>query len=286
MPGNREKPDWRASGADSLALLQWQVDSGADEAIGDHAVDRRSVAIRSSALSSIRPSVPSSSSGISSETSPQNIPPLALSPEEAVRSAREIASACTTLTQLRAAMAVFEGCSLKKMATNLVFADGNPAAELMLIGEAPGRDEDIQGLPFVGRSGQLLDRMLAAIGRNRASVYISNVLPWRPPGNRSPTAAEISICYPFIERHVELAGPKILLALGGVAAQTLLQSKDGIMRLRGKWHSFQAGEKTIPLLPSFHPAFLLRQPAQKRLAWRDFLAVDAHLRETCTDRRS
>lgn len=255
--------------------LDWQLACGVDEAIGEHPLNRL--------IASTPPDPASHERTISAPAPtpnrPRAMPTLAPSPEEAVQSAREMARACTSLDELRQAMAIFEGCALKSMATNLVFADGTAGAELMFVGEAPGRDEDLQGLPFVGRSGQLLDRMLKAIGLARPNVYITNVVPWRPPGNRNPTAAEISICYPFIERHIELAKPRVVVALGGVAAQTLLHSNEGIMRLRGKWHNFQAGALTIPLLPSFHPAFLLRQPGQKRMAWRDFLSVKAHLAE-------
>ena len=259
-----------------IEQLDWQLACGVDETIGEHPVNRLKASIQPALASSERTAAPPSAPA---PNRPRLMPSLAPSPEEATQSARDMASACASLDDLRQAMAAFEGCALKSMATNLVFADGTAGAELMFVGEAPGRDEDLQGLPFVGRSGQLLDRMLKAIGLARTNVYISNVLPWRPPGNRSPTAAEISICYPFIERHIELAKPRVVVALGGVAAQTLLHTHEGIMRLRGKWHNFQAGNLNIPLLPSFHPAFLLRQPGQKRMAWRDFLSVKAHLAE-------
>jgi DNA polymerase len=192
----------------------------------------------------------------------------------ALTDAQAAAQGCTSIPELQAALRAFEGCALKATATNLVFADGNPEAPLMLIGEAPGRDEDLKGLPFVGRSGQLLDRMLTAIGRDRRSAYISNVLFWRPPGNRTPTPEEMTACMPFVLRHIALARPKLIIALGGVAAKQLLDTTEGIMRLRGRWQrlSLPDGHK-IPLMPTFHPAYLLRQPAHKRLAWRDLLAV-------------
>ena len=182
------------------------------------------------------------------------------------------------LEELRAIMEEFDGCNLKSTAKQLVFADGNPKAELMLVGEAPGRDEDIEGRPFVGRSGQLLDRILAAIGRDRTSVYIANVIPWRPPGNRTPTPHETEICRPFIERQVELVAPKILVTLGAPSARTLLHASDGILRLRGNWqtHETRSG-LSIPAMPTLHPAYLLRNPAHKKLAWRDFLAVKMRL---------
>ena len=175
-------------------------------------------------------------------------------------------------------MVNFDGCNLKATAKGLVFADGNPEAELMLVGEAPGRDEDIEGLPFVGRSGQLLDRILAAIGRDRNSAYIANVIPWRPPGNRTPTPHETEICRPFIERQIELANPKVLVTLGGPSAGVLLGSATGIMKLRGNWreHTTPGGVR-IPTMPTLHPAYLLRNPAHKKFAWRDFLEVRARL---------
>lgn len=193
--------------------------------------------------------------------------------------AREAASRATSLDELREAMAAFDGCNLKFTAKNLVFADGSPEADLMLVGEAPGRDEDLEGLPFVGRSGQLLDRMLAAIGRDRGSVYIANVIPWRPPGNRDPSPMETEICRPFIERQIELANPKVMMTLGNPSSKLLLKTQTGIMRLRGNWgkHRTPSGVE-IATMPTFHPAYLLRNPAHKKLAWRDFLEVKARLR--------
>jgi DNA polymerase len=186
--------------------------------------------------------------------------------------AREAAATAATLDDLRAILAQFEGCALRITAKQLVFAAGNPAGRVMLVGEAPGRDEDIQGLPFVGRSGKLLDLMLAAIGLDRTSVYIANIVPWRPPGNRTPTPQESQICMPFIRRQIELADPDILVCLGGPSAQGLLGVKDGIMRTRGRWFPYQS-TRDIRAIATFHPAFLLRSPLQKRIAWRDFLAI-------------
>jgi DNA polymerase len=201
------------------------------------------------------------------------IPNLPLAPEAAVMAAREAAGAAANLDELRAMLDKFDGCALKATASRLVFADGNPQARVMFVGEAPGRDEDIQGLPFVGRSGQLLDRMLAAIGLDRTAVYIANIIPWRPPGNRTPTPQESQICLPFIRRQIELADPQVLVCLGGPSAQTLLGVKEGIMRSRGRWLSYQNGTRDIRAIATFHPAFLLRSPLQKRIAWRDFLAI-------------
>ncbi|MDN2567709.1 uracil-DNA glycosylase, partial [Aquibium sp. A9E412] len=181
---------------------------------------------------------------------------------------------------LRALLAAFDGCNLKTTAKNLVFADGNPAADIMLVGEAPGREEDIEGLPFVGRSGRLLDRMLAAVGLDRQSAYISNVIPWRPPGNRDPSPLETEICRPFIERHIALAAPKVLVTLGNPSTKLLLRTQTGIMRMRGTWSAHRTAEGSeIATMPTLHPAYLLRNPAHKKLAWRDFLAIRAKLRE-------
>jgi DNA polymerase len=198
----------------------------------------------------------------------------------AVTAAGEAARSAGSLAELRAALDRFEGCALKLGATQLVFADGNPQARLMFVGEAPGRDEDIQGLPFVGRSGQLLDKMLQAIGLDRTSVYIANIIPWRPPGNRTPTPQESQICLPFIRRQIELADPDILVCLGGPSAQTLLGVREGIMRTRGRWFAYDTGKREIRAIATFHPAFLLRSPLQKRIAWRDFQAIRKALAES------
>lgn len=207
---------------------------------------------------------------------PATIP---LEEHKAAETAREIAARCRTLDELREALATFEGCALRNTAKNLVFSDGNPNARVMLVGEAPGKDEDLQGLPFVGASGQLLDRMLASIGLDRTSVYIANTLPWRPPGNRPPTAIEQTICMPFIERQIELSSAEILVLVGGVSAKQMLATNTGIMRLRGRWNNYKAQSRELPALPILHPAYLLRQPAQKRLAWRDLLSLKARIGE-------
>jgi len=196
-----------------------------------------------------------------------------LTPEAALMAAREQAKAATSLTALREVLEGFEGCSLKNTATQLVFADGNPEGRVMFVGEAPGRDEDLEGRPFVGRSGKLLDRMLAAIGLTRQSVYIANIVPWRPPGNRTPTPQESSICLPFTLRQIELADPDVLVCLGQPAMQALLGINDGILKTRGRWLSYHTGMREIRAMATLHPAYLLRQPLQKRLAWRDFLSI-------------
>jgi uracil-DNA glycosylase len=199
--------------------------------------------------------------------------PAPPSPEAAVMAAREAARGAASLEELRAILDRFEGCALRATATQLVFADGNPQARVMFVGEAPGRDEDIEGLPFVGRSGKLLDRMLAAIGLDRTSVYIANIVPWRPPGNRTPTPQESAICLPFTLRQIELADPDVLVCMGAPSAATLLDIRDGILKARGRWYAYQTGTREIRAIATLHPAYLLRQPLQKRLAWRDFRAI-------------
>lgn len=204
-------------------------------------------------------------------------PAEGLAPDIATQGAAELAAASLTLDALREAMAAFEGCRLKATASQLCFADGNPEGRVMLVGEAPGADEDRQGRPFVGVSGQLLDRMLAEIGLNRArDVYIANIVPWRPPGNRAPTTQEMMICRPFITRQIELAAPDILVTLGGPASQALLGVK-GIMAERGRWKEYALGGRMIPALPTLHPAYLLRNPIAKRQAWADLRALKKRL---------
>src|SRR5215208_4446166 len=203
--------------------------------------------------------------------------PTPLAPDIAVMTAREAARSAASLNELRIILDRFTGCGLRATATQLVFADGTPQARVMFVGEAPGRDEDIEGLPFVGRSGKLLDRMMAAIGLDRSSVYIANIVPWRPPGNRTPTPQESSICLPFTLRQIELADPDVLVCLGNPSTQTLLGTKEGITKSRGRWFPFHTGKREIRAFPTYHPAFLLRSPLQKRLAWRDFLAIKKEL---------
>jgi uracil-DNA glycosylase family 4 len=201
-----------------------------------------------------------------------------LSSSETLRaSARELAQGADDLAALRLVLEGFEGCALKATAMNLCLSDGNPEAKIMIIGEAPGADEDRQGKPFVGRAGQLLDKMIGAIGLDRDGVYITNLLFWRPPGNRTPTPAEVAACQPFVERQIELVAPEILLFAGGASAKALLNTTTGILKLRGRWTRYwhEGLAKPIPALPSLHPAYLLRQPAQKRNAWRDLLSLKA-----------
>ncbi len=261
-------------------LLDFYLEAGADALVGKEPVDRfaatdappPALATRAPESAPSRPDFTRAGPAIQPATAPQ-------ATDEAVMAARQAAKGAGTLDELRALLEKFDGCALKGSATQLVFADGNPKAKLMLVGEAPGRDEDIEGLPFVGRSGKLLDRMLAAISFDRTSVYIANIVPWRPPGNRTPTPQETQICLPFVLRQIELIDPDILVCLGGPSAQTLLGIKDGITKTRGRWFTFNSGKREIRAMPTFHPAFLLRSPLQKRFAWRDFLAVKKALVE-------
>ncbi|UWQ50461.1 uracil-DNA glycosylase [Leisingera caerulea] len=241
------------------ALLEWQAELGATEALCDAPVDRYAL--------EQAPPKPKPKPGAAPAPPPK---PKEVDPVEV---AQKAAKAAASLPGLRDALEAFDHCDLKRGARNLVFSDGQPGARVMIIGEAPGREEDLQGKPFVGRAGQLLDKMLEAIGLSRAeSVYITNVLPWRPPQNRDPLPAEIAMLTPFLERHVALAEPDILVLMGNISCQAVL-GKRGITRLRGKWD--QAWTK--PVIPMFHPAYLLRQPSQKRLAWADLLELKARL---------
>jgi uracil-DNA glycosylase family 4 len=251
-------------------LLDFYLEAGVDALVGEVPVDRFAPETAAPPARASQPVALPGDLEIKGRASPPAAP---IAPDEAAMAAREAVKSVKSLDELRAILDKFDGCALKATATQLVFADGNPKSRVMFIGEAPGRDEDIEGLPFVGRSGKLLDRMLAAIGLDRTSVYIANIVPWRPPGNRTPTPQESAICLPFIRRQIELADPDILVCLGGPSAQTLLGIKEGITKTRGRWFSFDTGKREIRALPTFHPAFLLRSPLQKRFAWRDFLAI-------------
>jgi uracil-DNA glycosylase family 4 len=252
---------------DALAMLAWQVELGADEAILDAPVDRFD--LPDTVAAPVKP------------TAPEKAPPTAAAEAPAmdpVADAQRLAKAANTLDALRIAMDGYTHCELKKGARNLVFADGQPGARIMIVGEAPGRDEDRIGKPFVGAAGQLLDAMFGAIGMARdageieQALYITNVIPWRPPENRNPTPAEIAMMLPFLERHIALAKPELLVVMGNIAASALL-GKTGITRLRGTWTQAMG----LPCLPMFHPAYLLRQPLQKRAAWADLQALRAKL---------
>ena len=267
------------------ALLDWYVRAGVDRAIDRAPRDRyrEATAAVAAAAEPAPATIPEPAPGHAPVAAREAAPPVlpALAPGDATWSAQEIAAACTSLDQLVAAVRTFDGCALKRTATNTVIGDGNPQAALMIVGEAPGAEEDRQGLPFVGPAGRLLDRMLAAIGLDRSAVYITNMLPWRPPGNRSPTAEELAICQPFLERQIELIAPRILVLVGGIAAKALLNRREGITRLRGQWFPFSTSrlEGTITATATFHPAYLLRTPSAKREVWRDLLAIEERIKE-------
>jgi uracil-DNA glycosylase family 4 len=293
----------------ALALLEWYGAAGIDTIVLDAPRDRfaetaaeiesraaRRAPESASPAASEREGLRESGRSLSPAATPRREAPAAAPPtvdgfpalsvavpdEIAVADAHERAASAKTLDELREALAGFTGCNLRLTATQLVFGDGNPDAEVMFVGEAPGREEDIAGEPFVGKSGQLLNRMLASIGLERENVRVTNAVPWRPPGNRPPTPIETEMCLPFIARQIELVRPKILVCLGSPAAKVILKTDEGILRLRGTWHAYAFGllpEETIPTLPMLHPAYLLRQPAQKKLAWRDLLALKARLTE-------
>jgi uracil-DNA glycosylase len=262
------------------ALLAWYGEQGVDLAVDETPHDRFVRAEPAPAAPAISRSAESLLRAAPAAVAPPSRAVSAVAPDEAATDARARATRAATLEELRALMQSFDGCELKKTASRLVFADGAPGARLMLVGEAPGAEEDREGLPFVGRSGQLLNRMLAAIGMARAEVYIANVIPWRPPGNRTPTPQETAICLPFIRRQIELVAPDVLVCLGGPSAQTLLGAKEGITKLRGQWFDYAAGERRIRALATLHPAYLLRQPLQKRLVWQDLLALKAALAQS------
>ena len=261
MTPSREKP--------ARDLIEFYLEAGVDAALGEQPVDRFAAATAPvPPMRAPQPAMPMPDLEIKTRAAPV-VPAV---PEEAAMAARAAAKAAKSLEELRAILDKFDGCALKATATQLVFADGNPQAKVMLVGEAPGRDEDIEGLPFVGRSGKLLDRMLAAIGLDRSSVYIANIVPWRPPGNRTPTPVETQICLPFVQRQIELANPDILVTVGQPSTGALL-GVQGIMKNRGRWFPYQTGTRDIRAMPMLHPAYLLRSPIGKRVAWRDLLTI-------------
>lgn len=249
--------------AELLAVLDWYRAAGVDLAVGEDPVDRfaqpapapfPAQLLRQAAAAPAQPPPPATAA-------------ITGDPSEA----RKLAASAATLDELRTILDAYDGCSLKFRATQLVFADGNPEAKIMLIGEAPGAEEDRQGKPFVGRSGQLLDRMLGAIGLDRTKVYIVNTVPWRPPGNRTPTPEEMELCLPFLNRQVELVAPRLVMTLGGPAMQTVFKTTAGIIKMRGRWQDVSIGTHQVDALPTLHPAYLLRNPAAKQQAWADLL---------------
>lgn len=258
---------------DPLAVLTWLVEAGADEAIAEAPINRLVAKPANAAVP-----MPAAPRSIPSPAA--KAPEIKASGEDPIGDAIAAATAATSLAELKAAMENFEGSTLKRGATNTVFADGTPAGRVMILGEAPGRDEDRIGKPFVGRAGQLLDKMLASIGLSRQrNCYITNVINWRPPGNRDPSPEEAAVCLPFLRRHIELANPGLIMLLGAVAARHVMGISDGIMKSRGRWLQYRVGDHLVPVMPTLHPAYLLRQPAHKKLAWRDLQAVAARMEE-------
>lgn len=279
------------SPAEALAALHWLAEAGVEDCIGAEVTDWYAASAAPPPLSfnkPVSPTVAASPTMIAPASVAASAPPPVYAAQgnaALIASAREAADRCTTLEELREAVTAFEGCALKKLATNTVFSDGNPASRLMLIGEAPGADEDREGIPFCGVSGKLLDKMFAAIGRSRtadmpeAAFYITNTVFWRPPGNRNPNPEELAICRPFVEKHIALVKPAHLVFLGGVAAQSLLETTEGVTRLRARSHQYSNPllDTPIPVSVLFHPSYLLRQPSHKAFAWQDLLALKAKL---------
>ncbi len=271
MPAS-SPPRFPLEPGEAALLLGWYVEMGADEAIAERAPDRLSP------RPALSPRMGDPPRGAPAKA--VSAPPLfAHSSSEAAQSARRLAAEAQNTEALALRIAAFDACPLKRTATRTVFADGNQAAQVMIIGEAPGAEEDRLGRPFVGRAGQLLDRMLGAIGLDRKAVLITNIVYWRPPGNRTPSAAEIASCLPFVLRHIALVKPRALLLCGATAVGALIPEGGGITRLRGRWFQLEIPglDEPVPTLPTFHPAFLLRSPEKKRDAWRDLLSLKARL---------
>jgi uracil-DNA glycosylase family 4 len=258
-------------------LLAVYLEAGVDCALLEEPVNRLADPNPAAALAQTAPAGPARTVALATPAARSG---SVLPPEAAIATAREAARTAPSLDALRTLLENFDGCALKSTATRLVFADGNPQARIMFVGEAPGRDEDLQGLPFVGRSGQLLDRMIAAIGLDRSKAYIANVIPWRPPGNRTPTPQETQICLPFIQRQIELVNPDVLVTLGNPSTQTLLSTREGIMKTRGKWFDYDTGTRMIRAMATFHPAYLLRSPSYKRMSWQDLRSIAKALEHT------
>lgn len=248
------------------AALSWHIEQGASEALANEPVDHTALPVSKPAMSS-----------------PMPAPILLFGTDDLAAQSRALANKCATLDELKAAIQAFDGLAIKKTATQMVFADGDPASRVMLVGEAPGADEDKQGFPFVGVSGQLLDKILACINLARKpsegqkGIYISNILNWRPPGNRTPTDQEIQIALPFIQKHIELIKPQFLILCGGVSAKGLLDSSESISKLRGRFHECRVNDLTIPAIATYHPSYLLRTPSQKRAVWQDMLMLQDRL---------
>ena len=275
-----------------IAALSWQVEAGADEALLDKPAFADDMMVTSQQILASEEASPSAKMMDNAPTptapsSNQMATPITTSSDTQIQKAQTVPPAraadltsIDTLAELRSALEAFEGCDLKRTASNLVFADGNPQAKIMIIGEAPGRDEDRVGLPFVGKAGQLLDQMLSSIHLSREDVYITNILPWRPPGNRTPTSEETDMMRPFLNKHIQLMAPDIILAVGGTSAKTMLSTTTGIMKLRGKLTHYDIGDGVErPLLPMLHPAYLLRAPHHKHMAFADLVTLARKAKE-------
>jgi uracil-DNA glycosylase len=248
-------------------MLRWYAEAGVDACLDDEPHDRFAEAEQE--LLAAKQAATAPKLLPQSTAQPKMSSLVASSPDEAATLAKIQADTAQNLSELRTIMAAFSGCALKATATHLVFGDGDEAAKIMFVGEVPGREEDAAGVSFVGPAGVLLNKMLGAINLKRSDVYVSQIVPWRPPGNRTATLQEMAICKPFITRQIELVNPKILVCLGGPASQTLLNQSLGILNIRGHWIDYKCGERIIKAMPILHPQYLLRQPLQKRLAWKD-----------------
>ena len=262
---------------EALAALQWYIDAGVDEATQESPRDYFAVP----APANNAPPIAEKLQIVMDDTPPRPAPaPLPSSLTAAMAQARALADTADSLEALEKAVREFDGCAIKRTATNTVFADGNPKSRLMLIGEAPGAQEDMKGIPFCGPSGILLDKMFAAIGYDRTSFYITNTLFWRPPGNRQPNSDELAICKPFVEKHIALIDPLLIVLVGGTATKSVLGTEQGITRLRGKNYTYRTPykDKEYPVAVIYHPSYLLRQPAQKRTTWQDLLAIKAQMK--------
>lgn len=281
---------------EALRMLEWYVDAGVDEALQDSprnyftqgpggGTQGSGVRDQGSEINNVKSSPRQNVLSLNTPADPRpptpepRLQPLHHAPAAAIAEARRAADSATTRDELEEAVRNFEGCALKRTATKTVFSDGNPQAKLMLIGEAPGAQEDMQGIPFCGASGMLLDKMFAAIGYDRTSFYITNTLFWRPPGNRTPTTEELAICQPFVEKHVALMDPELIVLVGGTAARVILNTETGITRLRGKSYSYRTPykDKDYPVAVIYHPSYLLRSPAHKKVTWQDLLAIKAKM---------
>lgn len=265
-----------------LQALSWQVETGCADALIDNPKDSDAWRVTMAELAAQMTTVPSpeqQAAQIGAQApakAPAPAMPKASPIDNTNKETIDDMGAITTIDGLKQALADFDKCELKRTASNLVFCDGNAQAKIMIIGEAPGKDEDRMGVPFVGSAGQLLDQMLASVGLDRQSVYITNIMPWRPPGNRTPTEEEIEMMRPFVEKHVQLVAPDVILALGGTSAKMLLQTQDGIMKLRGKFFDYRLNghaDVTVPLLPCLHPGYLLRAPHHKNFVFKDLLLL-------------